>query len=401
VKYKIGSAKHHGAVHKKTAWRARGRGRVFDGLNKYFSRHTINYATQTELALIRELMPSGRLLDLGCGTGRVLLPLSRDDQHEVVGVDMSMAMLEALHGKAEEDGRRAMTVLAAGASPLPFGNALFDGVYSFGMISHYVEWNSILEMIGPHLKPGAAVLFDLAIHDQGNDSFSKATRPSLGGFVLVELPKLLAEKGFVLDRVMPQRFGSSADITASWFDHQLMIASAFGEMHTIVQRVNEKLLADEACTRFAIQLDLELRRLLSYRSVPSYRAAASQLLVVRRLDEAPASADTDDQAYEISDATRASALRELLQSPKFAACRQSQSFMRYLCLLDPFLRSICGGERVVAEMFPEAYEENFPKIEKYIGGLVTRQVERTIRVKAFRTYRRGVRRLLALRNRFA
>lgn len=399
MKFRLGSAKHHGDGHKPTAWRARGRGRVFDGLNERFSRHSIRYATLTELSLINEVMPSGRVLDLGCGTGRVLIPLTAQGAHDAIGLDLSLAMLQALHAKAEAQAVAVSTVNAGGNANLPFAEAAFDGAYSFGMISHYVEWTGLLANLAPQLKAGAPVLFDLAIVDNGNDGFAKATSPALGGFAPDMLDRQLADTGFVLDRIVPQRFGSSADITASWLDHKTMTETTFGEMHTVVERVFERLLADDDCKRYAIVLDEHLRRLLAYRAEPSYRPAASQMLIVRRGETI--ATEGSGKALPCSDAERAAALRELLSGPVFADAERSESFMRYLCVLEPFLRQVCGGATVVEEAFPRSFARFAETTGGRIRDMAERHRERAIRVRTFRAYRRGVRRWLELRSRFA
>ena len=56
----------------------------------------------------------GRVLELGCGTGRITLPLVKDGHH-VVGVDISSRMLDVLERKARQslsDGERTRLVVA-------------------------------------------------------------------------------------------------------------------------------------------------------------------------------------------------------------------------------------------------------------------------------------------------
>jgi len=46
--------------------------------------------------LIRHCGPPGRFVDLGCGTGRTLEAMARQG-HQVVGVDLSLPMLQEAH----------------------------------------------------------------------------------------------------------------------------------------------------------------------------------------------------------------------------------------------------------------------------------------------------------------
>jgi SAM-dependent methyltransferase len=71
------------------------------------------------------------IVELGCGSGRVLLPLAADG-HDVTGVDTSLPMLEELDRRAAQvDGGSVRTVQAdmQGRLPLPddtFGVAIFS-----------------------------------------------------------------------------------------------------------------------------------------------------------------------------------------------------------------------------------------------------------------------------------
>lgn len=56
--------------------------------------------------LARRLAPGGPILELGCGSGRVLAPLARDG-HRVIGLDTSQAMLRRARARLEALGRAA------------------------------------------------------------------------------------------------------------------------------------------------------------------------------------------------------------------------------------------------------------------------------------------------------
>ena len=79
-------------------------------------------ATQRKYKVIerslRGLLQRGRVLDLGCGTGRLL---DRNDSGRVVGLDLSIEMLRLAHQKSP-------SVLRADGHHLPFASASFDAV---------------------------------------------------------------------------------------------------------------------------------------------------------------------------------------------------------------------------------------------------------------------------------
>lgn len=56
-----------------------------------------------DVNFVQEQCPEpGRLLDLGCGTGRLLIPLAKEG-HSVMGVDLSREMLKVAREKADQE----------------------------------------------------------------------------------------------------------------------------------------------------------------------------------------------------------------------------------------------------------------------------------------------------------
>ncbi|MET9689513.1 methyltransferase domain-containing protein [Streptomyces sp. NPDC006514] len=97
------------------------------------------FAYQTpayEAAVARlRLVPGGRALDLGCGTGRAMPALRAQvgPRGQVLGVDLTPAMLAAAarHGRA-----RHGSLLAADCTRLPLAGASVDGIFSAGLLDH-------------------------------------------------------------------------------------------------------------------------------------------------------------------------------------------------------------------------------------------------------------------------
>jgi trans-aconitate 2-methyltransferase len=96
---------------------------------------------------------SERVLDLGCGTGRVTAEIAaRVQRGGVVGVDRSAAMLETAGPWLREHAPRATLVHADGAA-LPFHRA-FDAVFS-GATFHWIhDHGALFRSIVQALKPG-------------------------------------------------------------------------------------------------------------------------------------------------------------------------------------------------------------------------------------------------------
>jgi len=96
----------------------------------------------------RELPPQALILDLGCGSGRDLRYLSRHG-FRVVGLDYSFRLLKL----AKNFSHRP--VVLGDINRLPFGERIFDAVWSVGSLLHISrsELPSVLAQIQKSLKP--------------------------------------------------------------------------------------------------------------------------------------------------------------------------------------------------------------------------------------------------------
>src|SRR5579872_3106546 len=94
-----------------------------------------------------------RVLDIGCGTGRVTAEIAARVPHGgVVGLDQSAAMLDTARPWLREQAGRATLVRADGAA-LPFNRA-FDAVFS-GATFHWIhDHGALFRSIIQALKPG-------------------------------------------------------------------------------------------------------------------------------------------------------------------------------------------------------------------------------------------------------
>ncbi len=112
----------------------------------------------------------GPVLDLGCATGRVAIPLARDG-HEVWALDRSPAMLDELRRRlaGEDPG------VAARVHPVEGDLARFELGRRFALVA--VAMNTLQVLTEPddreaafrsvsrHLAPGGELIFDVALPD--------------------------------------------------------------------------------------------------------------------------------------------------------------------------------------------------------------------------------------------
>ena len=119
----------------------------------------------------------GPVLELGCGTGRLLLPLARIGQ-EVTGVDASEEMLAVAHGKLA----RERAAVRDRATLVPGDITEFEIEQRFGLA--VIAYNTLMHLNPPalalclgnarrHLRPGGALFVDvdnpIEVHDPAQD----------------------------------------------------------------------------------------------------------------------------------------------------------------------------------------------------------------------------------------
>jgi SAM-dependent methyltransferase len=126
-------------------------------------RADINFYRQ--LAKNRMEFAEGPILDLACGTGRLLLPLVRDG-HQVVGVDCSTAMLAAATRRLARlsERRRAQCELAQGdMRSFRFGHKATLAIAAFHSVQHLLsdeDFGRFLRATRRNLCKGGWLAFD-------------------------------------------------------------------------------------------------------------------------------------------------------------------------------------------------------------------------------------------------
>lgn len=117
--------------------------------------HVVEHYLDKRVKYIQRILPSGKVVDVGCGTGVVAGRLAASG-YDVTGVDPSAGMLEYVETHAP--GVKAVQGTATG---LPFEDGIFDLSMCVAVLHHIAEADavhqSLLEMVRV-TRPGGLVL---------------------------------------------------------------------------------------------------------------------------------------------------------------------------------------------------------------------------------------------------
>jgi SAM-dependent methyltransferase len=135
-----------------------------------------------DIAFYRQLAEasSGPVLEMGCGTGRVLLPLARGGS-VMYGMDCSLAMLEQLRAHLDREDRavRDRVTVAHGDIRWDDAGRRFPLIIAAGNVLHSFmdrqDQRAWLRNVRRHLAPGGAFCFDLFQFDYQRLTFSPDT----------------------------------------------------------------------------------------------------------------------------------------------------------------------------------------------------------------------------------
>jgi SAM-dependent methyltransferase len=166
----------------------------------------------------RHFPTPGRLVDLGCGTGRLLVPFARRG-FSCLGVDLSDAMLDVVREKAEQEGLNIDRLKANLVELDPLPAASFDYAAclfsTLGMIRERDNRARFLSHVRRILRPGG--VFVLHAHN--------------AGFRFGRVGRRGPEPG---DRTMPQHCGG-AELTLHHYTRRELV----GELAAAGFRVRE------------------------------------------------------------------------------------------------------------------------------------------------------------------
>lgn len=145
----------------------------FDGFARFYDGDYRDYSDDIALVLKTARAAGRSVLELGCGTGRVLLPLAEDGCH-VIGLDTSAALLAiarrklAKYGYAKQaaaDGSLKVKLVQADMTDFQLAESEVDFAFVVSNTLMHVTTQAgqlkVLQCAQRHLRAGGLLLIDL------------------------------------------------------------------------------------------------------------------------------------------------------------------------------------------------------------------------------------------------
>jgi SAM-dependent methyltransferase len=153
---------------------------------------------QTVAVLEREILDKQPTLEVGIGTGRIGIPFS--EANELVGIDISMAMLRKLRAKSV-----AIPVVQADATRLSFRDHSFGSAYAMWVFHLISRWQVALKEMLRVVRSGGVILVTIGgIRAFGKGPWSEiigdfrsvtGVERNLGANDIFEIDEFMATKG--------------------------------------------------------------------------------------------------------------------------------------------------------------------------------------------------------------
>jgi len=125
------------------------------------------YGGQSLALEMLELSPGMRVADVGCGPGRLTIPIAKavEPTGEVVALDIQSKMIERLRRRIDEHGVNNITLLQASAGEGRLSKDQFDRALLVTVLGEIPDRGRALKEIHDALKPGGFLVITEVMGD--------------------------------------------------------------------------------------------------------------------------------------------------------------------------------------------------------------------------------------------
>jgi len=124
-------------------------------------RDVYNFIDETKVRHLRPLLPpAGSALEVGAGSGRLLIRLGQERPFRLVAVDYAPYAVRAVRENLRRSAQPG-DALFGDALALPFADASFDVVLSGGLLEHFREPGPVIGEMIRVLRPGGLFYADI------------------------------------------------------------------------------------------------------------------------------------------------------------------------------------------------------------------------------------------------
>ena len=124
-------------------------------------RDVYNFIDETKVRHLRPLLPpGGSAIEVGAGSGRLLIRLGQERAYRLVAVDYAPYAVRAVRENLRRSAQRG-DALFGDAQALPFADGSFDVVLSGGLLEHFREPLPAIREMARVLRPGGLFYADI------------------------------------------------------------------------------------------------------------------------------------------------------------------------------------------------------------------------------------------------
>jgi SAM-dependent methyltransferase len=124
-------------------------------------RDVYNFIDDTKVGYLRPMLPpGGNAIEIGAGSGRLLIRLGQERPYRLVALDYAPYAVRAVRENLRRSGLRG-DALFGDALALPFADRSFDVVLSGGLLEHFREPGVVIREMVRVLRPGGLFYADI------------------------------------------------------------------------------------------------------------------------------------------------------------------------------------------------------------------------------------------------